>query len=155
MRLSYLLLLLVFFSLNVQAKEFQGETSSFGIGISAGSITGTGIDVIKYIGDYFVHGSAMFIYNADQDSFSDFAFTTGRYLNKEEILSFGLPVGFKVLGGVNLTDDNKLRKAVGFGIDLFSPGTKGVSVWYAVTYGTEKYVDEFTFYNSTGIIYNF
>ena len=129
--------------------------SSFGIGISTGAVTGSGIDVVKYFNDYYVHASAMFIYEAQGDSFKDVALVAGKYLHKEEILSFGLPVGFKMFGGVNLTDENDLRKGIGFGLDFFNPGKKGVSVWYDVSYGTPNYIDSFAFYNAIGIIYNF
>lgn len=131
------------------------EASPFGIGISGGALTGTGVDVVKYFGDYYVHGSAMVIYQAEGDSFKDFALVAGKYLHKEEILSFGLPVGFKMFGGLNYNDDDELRKGFGFGVEFFNPGRKGLSLWYNVAYGTPAYIDRFTFYNATGLMYNF
>ena len=155
MKKNILFIILLSVVFQAQAKEYQGTPSSFGMGISTGSITGTGIDVTKYFGDYFVQGSIMLIYQAEGDSFNDYALSAGKYLGKEEVLSFDMPIGFKVVGGVNLTDDGELRKAVGFGVDLFNPGARGVSAWFNITYGTPGYVDNFTFYPATGIMYNF
>ena len=155
MKKNVLFIILLSVVFQAKAQEYQGTPTSFGVEISAGSITGTGIDVTKYFGDYFVQGSVMLIYEAEGDSYNDFALSAGKYLGKEEVLSFNMPIGFKVVGGVNLIDEGDLRKAVGFGVDLFSPGSRGVSLWFNITYDTPDYIDNFTFYQASGIMYNF
>lgn len=149
------LVCLLSLSHQVLAEEFVTERSSFGVGVSAGAVSGSGIDVIKYFDDYYIQGSAMFIYEAQGDSFTDFALVFGKYLHKEKILSFGLPVGFKLFGGVNYDSDAKLNKAFGFGVEFFNPGSRGVGLWYNVSYGTPEIIDRFQFYNAVGIVYNF
>lgn len=146
---------LFLFSHQLVAEELDANRASFGIGISAGAVSGTGIDVIKYMGDYYIQGSGMFIYEAQGDSFTDFALVFGKYLHKEKVLSFGMPVGFKMFGGVNYTYDDAFQKAFGFGVEFFNPGSRGVGVWYNVSYGTPKVIDSFQFYNAVGLVYNF